>query len=72
MLSALLEWRQRKGRNWKQLLLFAWMTGADQQHPHGASLRRIRNQFGPTWLDRLRPSDLDAEAKQRGVTALRN
>lgn len=69
MLSALLDWRQRHGRSWKIDLWAAWMNGADERDPRGQSLRAIRNRLGPTWLDRLRPKDLDAEALRRGVTA---
>ncbi len=72
MMSALLDWRQRHGRSWKESLQVAWMSGADERDPRGWSLRRIRNHLGPTWLDRLRPKDLDAAAAARGVTALRN
>lgn len=71
MLSALLDWRQRRGRFWKNELLAAWMNGTDELDARGSALRTIRNRFGPTWLDRLRPRDLDAEAGRRGITALR-
>ena len=71
MLSALLDWRQRNGRSWKERLQLAWMNGADEHDPRGSSLRKIRNQLCPTWLDKLRPRDLDAAAIARGVTALR-
>ena len=71
MLSALLDWRQRSGRSWKEKLQIAWMTGADERDPRGSSLRRIRNRLGPSWLEKLRPCDLDATAKLRGVTAVR-
>lgn len=72
MLSALLEWRSRTGRSWKTKLWAAWMNGADERDPRGATLRKIRNQLGPTWLDKLRPRDLDTAAAERGVTALRS
>ena len=71
MISALLDWRQRSGRSWKEHLQIAWMTGADERDPRGSSLRRIRNRLGPSWLDKLRPCDLDANAKLRGITAVR-
>ena len=71
MLSALLDWRQRSGRSWKEKLQIAWMTGADERDPRGSSLRRIRNQLGPSWFDKLRPWDLAAAAAARGVSALR-
>ena len=71
-MSALLDWRQRNGRSWRVKLQIAWMTGADQNDPRGSGLRHIRSHLGPSWLDRLRPCDLDAAAVKRGVTALRN
>ena len=71
MISALLDWRQRSGRSWKEHLQLAWMTGADENDPRGSALRHIRNYLGPSWLDRLRPRDLDAAAAERGVIALR-
>lgn len=72
MLLALLDWRQRHGRSWKIDLWAAWMNGTDARDPRGSSLRAIRNRLGPTWLDRLRPKDLDAEAVRRGLTAARS
>ena len=71
MMSALLDWRQRAGRSWKEKLQIAWMTGADENDPRGSALRHIRNHLGPTWLHELRPKDLDAAATRRGITALR-
>jgi hypothetical protein len=71
MMSALLDWRQRNGRSWKQRLQIAWMSGADGSDRRSSSLRQIRNHLGPTWLDRLRPRDLDAAADARGITAIR-
>lgn len=67
MLSALLDWRQRMGRSWKIDLWAAWMNGSDANDSRGSSLRRIRNRLGPSWLDRLRPKDIDAEAARRGI-----
>lgn len=71
MLSALLDWRQRSDRSWKEKLQIAWMTGADERDRRGSSLRRIRNRLGPSWIDKLRPCDLDATARLRGITAVR-
>ncbi|QYE37260.1 hypothetical protein KZX46_21755 (plasmid) [Polymorphobacter sp. PAMC 29334] len=71
-LSALLDWKQRKGRSWKNDLLFAWQNGRDEQDPRSASLRWIRNHRGPSWLVDLHPCDLDTAAAARGVTALSN
>ena len=67
MLAALLDWRKRNGRRWKTALWAAWMNGRDELDQHGPSLRRIRNQLGSTWLDKLQAKDLEAEAKRRGI-----
>lgn len=72
MLLALLDWRTRHGRCWKVPLWTAWLNGTDARAPHGASLRAIRNQFGPTWLDKLRTSDLEGAATARNLAAVRN
>ena len=70
MLSAMLDWRQRKGRSWKEALLIAWMNGDDGRDRRCASLRHIRNRLGPDWLDKLRPKDLADAAAARGITAV--
>ena len=70
-IAALLAFRERHGRSWKAALLTAWMNGGDASEKGGSALRRLRNCNGPSWLDTLRPKDLDAEAERRGVTALR-
>jgi hypothetical protein len=70
-IEALLGFRERHGRSWKNKLVTAWMNGSDASESGGGALRRLRNCSGPTWLDTLRPSDLDAEASRRGLTALR-
>lgn len=67
MFTALLDWRKRNGRRWKTALWAAWMNGRDELDQHGASLRRIRNQLGPTWLDKLQPKELESEARRRGI-----
>lgn len=71
MMSALLDWRRRKGRCWKQLLNDAWRTGGDDVDSRGSSLRQIRNRLGPSWLADLRSRDLADAAVAPGVTALR-
>ena len=68
-IAALLLFRERYGRSWKTDLWAAWMNGGDTREPGGAALRQLRNSSGPSWLDTLRPNDLDAEATRRGVTA---
>jgi hypothetical protein len=71
MLLALIDWRERHGRSWKTDLWAAWMNGDDARDACGSTLRTIRNRLGPTWLDRLRSKDLDAEAQRRGISSLR-
>lgn len=71
-IAALLGFRNRHGRFWKSDLWAAWMDGSDASGPGGAALRALRNRSGPSWLDSLKPKDLDAEAQRRGITALRN
>ena len=51
MISALLDWRQRAGRSWKEKLQIAWMTGADENDPRGSALRRIRNHLRSGLVD---------------------
>lgn len=58
MWRALLDFRTRHGRFWKRALLLKWMNGGDEAEPYSASLRMLRNQFGPTWLYALRPAAL--------------
>ena len=70
-IAALLRFRESHGRWWKSDLWAAWMNGSDANEPGGAALRQLRNHAGPSWLDTLRPKDLDSEAERRGVTALR-
>ena len=38
-----------KGRYWKQALRKDWATGKDS-----ALLRQIRNNFGPSWLNKFK------------------
>jgi hypothetical protein len=48
------------GRDWKARLRHAWetgdYTGFNPDHVH--LLQQIRNQFGPTWLTKVRAKDL--------------
>jgi len=50
---ALIDFRNRHGRYWKAALAALWSSGGDADHPDGPSLRRLRNQAGPAWLDGL-------------------
>ena len=56
---ALLDFRDRNGRNWKEALSTAWCNGRDYYEPHGTELHALRNNYGPTWLYSLKPADLD-------------
>jgi hypothetical protein len=56
--AALLEFKAKYGREWKQYLMAAWLSYAYRGRPMGGQdtgiLRNIRNMRGPTWLDRLK------------------
>jgi hypothetical protein len=41
------------GRNWKSKLRELWMRGADANEPSGHLLRQVRNQVGPSGLDKV-------------------
>jgi len=49
-LQAVREYAERKGKDWKDKLLTAWLNGSDASEPSGHLLRQLRNQFGPAWL----------------------
>ncbi|WP_454883039.1 hypothetical protein [Sphingomonas oryzagri] len=59
---ALVEFRARHGRAWRDTLSIYWMNGRDASEPHGAALRWIRNHLGPSWLCDLPDSDIEAQA----------
>jgi hypothetical protein len=63
-LGTLIRFRRRHGRGWKAKLLNLYMSGMDASEPEGSSLRRIRNQQGPSRVDELTKAELDtAEAR---------
>jgi hypothetical protein len=64
MWRALLDFRARHGRRWKDALTLKWMNGDDEREPNSASLRMIRNQFGPSWLSDLPRLRLDNAARR--------
>lgn len=64
MWRALLDFRANHGRRWKDALTLKWMNGDDEREPHSASLRMIRNQFGPSWLWDLPRHHLDNAARR--------
>jgi hypothetical protein len=47
--DALLAFAAQHGRYWKKALLDGWLVA---RYP--GPLQRIRNSFGPVWLDQLR------------------
>lgn len=57
-MAAIERFAKLNGRNWKTALWNAWMNGAYRhviaQDGDDALLQQVRNQFGPTWLDRFR------------------
>lgn len=48
--EALLAFKAKHRRLWKEKLNTAWCTGKDCAEPNGALLRQVRNEFGPSWL----------------------
>jgi hypothetical protein len=47
-LDALQEWARVHGRNWKQALRDAWLSGDGRD---AGPLRQLRNTLGPSWLN---------------------
>ncbi|AMK23219.1 MULTISPECIES: hypothetical protein [Sphingomonadaceae] len=64
MWRALVDFRARHGRRWKEALSLKWMNGGDDFEPFGASLRRVRNQLGPSWLCDLKKATLDTAERR--------
>ncbi|MDF0491457.1 hypothetical protein PX699_16770 [Sphingobium sp. H39-3-25] len=64
MWRALVDFRARHGRRWKDQLSMKWMNGQDESEPLGGSLRRVRNHLGPSWLCDLEKSILDAAERR--------
>jgi hypothetical protein len=56
--NALLAFKAEYGREWKQYLMAAWLSYAYKGRQMGGKdtgiLRSIRNEFGPTWLTKLK------------------
>lgn len=50
---ALIDFKARNGRRWKDKLKRLWATGKDERHPDGALLRGVRNEIGPGGLDKV-------------------
>lgn len=49
---ALSQFKAKYGHFWKEELMLKWACGRDVNEPHGALLRQVRNQLGPSWLAR--------------------
>jgi hypothetical protein len=59
-LRTLIEFRRRNGLRWKSKLLDLYLFGKDDSASDGAGLRHIRNRQGPSRVDALRKTYLDA------------
>jgi len=56
-LAALREYAERKGPDWKAKLYEDWWHGREVNAiPDGHLLRRVRNNFGPKWLNKFEES----------------
>jgi hypothetical protein len=62
LLEALVKFRSENGRAWKHKLLSGWLRAA-----FPGELQRLRNEFGPEWLTRVKDSEFDklAEAARK-------
>lgn len=50
--AALDQFQRSYGKYWKRELLKKWREGTDDAEPGGCYLRQVRNNLGPTWLQR--------------------
>jgi hypothetical protein len=64
--EAIIQFRQEHGRRWKHHLLQGWMRAA-----FPGPLQRIRNNFGPEWLVRVKEADFleQSALKEDGSSA---
>lgn len=56
------------GRTWKSKLRHMWMDGMYDRYgmgDHSCELQQVRNQFGPTWLDRYATAALSSYSSIR-------
>ncbi|MFL0419569.1 hypothetical protein ACH0CP_18710 [Sphingomonas sp. 179-I 2A4 NHS] len=67
---ALLDFRDRYGRTWKDALWTKWGNGQDHYEPHAADLHSVRNHadFGPSWLHGLKPDLLQRQRERFTLT----
>lgn len=54
--EALRNFRAEHGKRWKRRLLAGWEIS---EFP--GPLQQIRNQYGPSWLVNLKPSEVDGD-----------
>ncbi len=68
--QAIVHFAARHGRRWKSELREAWMTGIYcDPAVDSATLQRIRNTYGPSWLIKCRvPTELRRYMQKTGVT----
>lgn len=68
---ALLDFRDRYGRTWKDALWTKWGNDQDHYEPHAADLHAIRNHadFGPSWLHTLKPDELQRQRERFTLTS---
>ena len=52
--AAVVAFRDKYGDGWQRKLLDAWLCGQDVAEPNGSDLRRVRNNFGPKWLSKIK------------------
>lgn len=57
--AALRRFRETHGRTWKDTLRSMWSSGKDVTQPEGGLLRQIRNNYGPSRLEKLKEKDLE-------------
>lgn len=69
---ALLDFRDRHGRTWRDELSTKWMNGKDERERHAPHLRAIRNHFGPSWLYDLKPAELQRQRERFTLTLPRS
>ena len=71
-LNVLFEVRDAIGRRYKESIRMAWENGRYDHYGLSqwtSQLQHIRNAFGPSWLDRVRPRHLaEGKANHAAIT----
>lgn len=52
-IAALKAWKAANGRTWKSKLLQAWEKSGQGVTGYTPELQQLRNNFGPTWLQKV-------------------